>query len=234
MSNVIANADRIAYYDQLKDSSFNLRKGLTTLMGPSGSGKSTCAQLLIGALIPTRGKVTHYSDSGAEILQILPKTKESLIDKLRLESNESRNMKRQVIKYLGYVAQSPELPPDMTVKNYIYDIRTAGGNILDSSYIDWLLRRLGIENQANCYVKDQSGGQQQRTAMAFALANKPSLLIADEPNASLDIESGKEVLGLTRELANKEMSVLWITHTPEHQEYADYRLIAKDGVIYEQ
>jgi ABC-type multidrug transport system ATPase subunit len=232
MSKVIASAHEIAYYDQLKPSTFNLEKGFTTLMGPSGSGKSTCAQLLIGALIPTQGEIKHYSENGEEVLRISPESKPKFIDRFRLETTANRNIKSQVIKYFGYVAQNPELPPDMTVNNYIYDVRTSAGNSLDRVYVESLLSRLGIENQTNCYAKDQSGGQQQKTAMAFALANKPSLLIADEPNASLDIESGEEVLKLTRELANSGMSVLWITHTPEHQEYADHRLFARDGTIY--
>ena len=97
-----------------------------------------------------------------------------------------------------------------------------------------MLGELGINRNIDSIASNQSGGEKQRTAIAFALANKPDFLVADEPNASLDTESGKEVIELTRMLADQGgMSVLWITHTPDHQDYADHRLYAKDGIVNE-
>ena len=107
------------------------------------------------------------------------------------------------------------------------------GNRLDNSYITKLLDRLGILHNANKLSSEQSGGEQQRTAIAFALANKPNLLIADEPNASLDSVTSDSVLRFARSLTDQGTSILWITHTPEHQDFADHRLLAKDGEVYE-
>ncbi len=233
MSNPILSAEKIAYYDQLQESSFVLNKGFTTLMGPSGSGKSTCAQLLIGALGLSSGRIDYLSDKGTEVLSIVPETKKNLFNRFQLETAQNRRIKKHVIQYCGYVAQAPELPQDMTVKDYIFNIRTAAGNKIDVGYVDWVLDRLGIKKNINKNASSQSGGEQQRTAIAFALANKPELLIADEPNASLDSVSGKEVIEFTRSLADQGMSVLWITHTPEHVQYADHLLEAKDGIIRE-
>ncbi len=232
MTNTVLTAENISYLDQLSESSFELKKGFTTLMGPSGSGKSTCAMLLVGALKLSSGKVSYLSDTGTTSLNIYPETN-SWVKKIQLESAQNRRVKRHIIRYCGYVAQTPELPRGMTVKDYIYNVRTAAGNKLDVRYLDWLLNKLGIAKNMDKIAASQSGGEQQRTAVAFALANKPSLFIADEPNASLDTKSGKEVLELTRSLADNGMSVLWITHTPEHQDYADNKLYAENGVVYE-
>jgi len=231
MSSQILAAREISYHDQLKESSFELKPGFTTLMGPSGSGKSTCAQLLLGALGLSTGEINYFSDNNSPSLTILPEPKPGLVGRFRLESKQNRKIKKHIFEYCGYVAQKAELPDDMTVKDYIYKVRTAGGNKLDHNYVEWLLERLGIAKNTNSIAASQSGGEQQRTALAFALANKPALLIADEPNASLDSASGKEAIEFTRSLANQGMSVLWITHTPEHQDYADNRLFAKDGVV---
>jgi len=220
----------ISYYDQLRESSFELQKGFTTLMGPSGSGKSTCAQLLIGALKLSSGEVNYLSERGERVLRIVPQTNNGL-NRFRLESNQHRRIKKHIVQYCGYVAQTPELPKDMTVRDYIYNVRTAAGNRLNDSYVEWLLERLGISKNIDRVASGQSGGEQQRTAIAFALANRPLLLVADEPNASLDTASGRDVIALTRELADDGMSVLWITHTPEHQQFADNRLYAKDGIV---
>ena len=148
-----------------------------------------------------------------------------------MESDHNRQIKKHIIQYCGYVAQNPELPKDMTVGDYIYNVRTAASNKLDTDYVEWLLETLGIAKNIDSIATRQSGGEQQRTAIAFALANRPSLLIADEPNASLDTASSKEVIELTRSMANNGMSVLWITHTPAHQDYADHKLFAKDGIV---
>lgn len=230
MSTIIS-AEAISFREQLHESSFDLHSGFTTLMGPSGSGKSTCAKLLIGALKLSSGEITYLGEDEQPQLQIRPEAPKGIVGRFRLESAQNREIKKHIIEYCGYVAQSPDLPTDMTVKDYIYNVRTAAGNKLDNSYVDSLLDKLGIKQNRDSLAADQSGGEQQRTAIAFALANKPTLLVADEPNASLDIASGKEVIELTRSLADEGMSVLWITHTPEHQVYADNRLYASDGYV---
>lgn len=233
MNEKILEAQDISYYDQLRPSSFELPKGFTTLMGPSGSGKSTCAQLLIGALKLSSGEVNYYDEKGKRELTIAPEIGKGVLNRFRLESTQNRKIKGHIVQYCGYVAQTPELPKDMTVKDYIYNVRRAAGNKLDGQYVEWLLDRLGIAKNMDSIAASQSGGEQQRTAIAFALAHKPNLLVADEPNASLDTISGKEVIELTRELADGGMSVLWITHTPDHQQYADNRLYAEDGIVEE-
>jgi len=230
MSAKILEAKKISYFDQLHESSFEINNGFTTLMGPSGSGKSTCVQLLIGALKLSQGEIDYFKNN-KKTLTIKPEDNLGLIERFRLESKQNRIVKKHIISYCGYVAQTPELPKDMTVRDYIYSVRTAAGNKLDNNYIEWLLEKLGIYKNINSIAASQSGGEQQRTAIAFALANQPDLLVADEPNASLDTSSGKEVIELIRSLADDGMSVLWITHTPEHQEYSDNRLFAKDGIV---
>jgi len=233
MRQTIIKAENISYYDQLCKSSFEIKEGFTTLMGPSGSGKSTCAQLLIGALGLTSGEVKHYLRDGQEALTFKPESRTGFTNWFRLETGQNRKIKKHVMQYCGYVAQTPELPGDMTVRDYIYNVRTAAGNKLDSNYVEWIVEKLGIKHHIDTRTTDQSGGEQQRTAIAFALANNPQLLIADEPNASLDSASGKEVIELTRALADQGMSVLWITHDEKHMQYADQMLFARDCLINE-
>lgn len=230
--NSIIEAMNISYKDQLKPSSFRVKRGFTAFFGPSGSGKTTAARLLIGDLGLSTGEIRHLSPDGTTSLQINTEDR-SLINRLHLETVQGRTVKRYIARYCGYVAQTPELPPDMTVEDYIYNVRTAMGNKLDPLHITRLLERLGISKNSSKLASKQSGGEQQRTAIAFALANKPTLLVADEPNASLDSVTGSEVLELARSLADEGTSVLWITHSPEHQEYADHLLIAKDGIVKE-
>ena len=227
----ILEADRISFRDQLKPSSFEITSGFTTLMGPSGSGKTTCARLLIGAIGLSTGEIRHLNNDTAEGFTITPE-RQSLGTHFRLESNQNRSVKKYIARYCGYVAQTPELPTDMTVREYIHNVRVAMGNRLDAQYVEQLLERLGIAENVNKLASEQSGGEQQRTAIAFALANKPNLLVADEPNASLDSVTGEAVLQLARSLANQGTSILWITHTKEHQDYADNRLYANDGEVY--
>ncbi|MCL4357481.1 ATP-binding cassette domain-containing protein [Patescibacteria group bacterium] len=228
----ILEADNISYRDRLNSSSFELKPGFTTLMGPSGSGKTTCARLLIGDLCLSGGEIRYLDDDGAVKLTIKSESKK-LRHSWRLETKQNRMIKNYVARYCGYVAQTPELPADMTIMDYIYNVRTAMGNRVDNSYITKLLDRLGILHNANKLSSEQSGGEQQRTAIAFALANKPNLLIADEPNASLDSVTSDSVLRFARSLTDQGTSILWITHTPEHQDFADHRLLAKDGEVYE-
>ena len=223
-------AENISYRDRLRPSSFTLERGFTTFFGPSGSGKTTAARLLIGALGLSSGQIRHLSPAGRTLLEIKTEHR-SLKSRLRLETRQNRIVKSYIARYCGYVAQTPEPPTDMTVEDYIYNVRTAMGNKLDPLYVAQLLERLGIANKSRKIASEQSGGEQQRTAIAFALANKPTLLVADEPNASLDSATGNEVLELTRSLADEGTSVLWITHTPEHQAYADHLLTAKDGIV---
>jgi putative ABC transport system ATP-binding protein len=96
-----------------------------------------------------------------------------------------------------------------------------------------LLERVGIPEKANVLPGALSGGQRQRVAIARALANRPALLLADEPTGALDSKTGQEVLGLFQDLHRQGNAVLLVTHDPSIAALAERRVELRDGLVYQ-
>ena len=160
----------------LKDTNVEINSGeFVAIVGPSGSGISTFITIAGGLQTPTSGEVYI---NGQELTALSEKERE----KLRL--NE-----------VGFILQASNLVPFLKVNDQF--------NLFDrimkddrSDYRDELLEQLGIKELSNKYPEDLSGGEQQRVAIAKALYNDPTILLADEPTASLDTERALEVVDI--------------------------------------
>jgi ABC-type lipoprotein export system ATPase subunit len=162
------------------------------LRGESGSGKTTFLNLIAGILKPDTGRITI---AGSEMSAL----SEAGRDRLRAT-------------HIGYVFQTFNLLQGYTCLENVL-IGMAFGLGVDRGFAQSLLRRVGLMDRLNHYPRQLSTGQQQRVAVARALANRPKLVLADEPTGNLDHANGSEVLKLIRETCREnEAALLLVSH----------------------
>lgn len=183
-----------------------------SIVGTSGSGKSTLLHMLGGLDYPTQGSVVV---DGKDISGL----KEDALAIFRRRK-------------IGFVFQSYNLVPVLNVyENIVFPVQL-DGNEVDTSYVDKIIKTLGIEGKVNALPSQLSGGQQQRVAIARALAAKPAIILADEPTGNLDSRSSQDVLGLLKVTAKKfEQTIVMITHNEEIAQMADRIVRIEDGRI---
>jgi putative ABC transport system ATP-binding protein len=199
----------------LRGASLDARPGeLTALVGRSGSGKTTLLNIIGGLDRPTSGSVEI---DGTEVTS--------------LGRDELSRLRRET---LAFIFQSYALIPILTAaENVAVPMRLTG---TDPAQRDeramLLLRMVGLGEHAHQRAHELSGGQQQRVAIARALANRPRLLIADEPTGQLDSANGQQIMELMRALADTEgVAVLVATHDPAVIAISDRVLRISDGVV---
>ena len=183
------------------------------LVGPSGSGKSTIIKLITGELKPTSGTV-HVNGYSLE----------------RIRKREIPYLRRTV----GVVFQDFRLIATKTVyENLAFAMRAVGAQKKEiEERIPYILELVGMEDKANRHPNELSGGEQQRLAIARALVNNPSTIIADEPTGNLDPARALEIMVLLQEINNLGTTVLVVTHAQELVERFEKRVIAIDeGVV---
>jgi len=187
----------------------------TAMAGPSGSGKSTLLNLIGGLDRPTSGIIEV---DGREI------------DKL---SNTELSLLRR--DRLGFIFQSYNLIPVLTaLENAEYVLMLQSVPIAERrERVRQVLQEVGLEGLENRYPRQLSGGQQQRVAIARAIVSEPALVLADEPTANVDSETGKALLDLMRSL-NEEKGVTFFfsTHEEAVMKRARRLLQLRDGVIF--
>ncbi|QEZ60480.1 amino acid ABC transporter ATP-binding protein [Pseudomonas protegens] len=208
-------------YPVLHDVCFEMAKGeVVAIIGPSGSGKSTLLRCINQLEPATRGRV---SMGGVAIEAGRP-----------LPRSELLNLRRRI----GMVFQSFNLFPHLTVLRNVSlaQVRTLGRSAEEADARSLqLLDRVGLADKANAYPARCSGGQQQRIAIARALALDPELMLFDEPTSALDPELGLEVLAVMKELAREGMSMLVVTHEMHFAETVSDRVVVMaEGRIIEQ
>jgi putative ABC transport system ATP-binding protein len=199
----------------LKNVNLEINKGeFISIMGPSGSGKSTLLYLLGGLDKASKGSICV---NGVE-MQTLNDEAES-----RMRRND-----------IGFVFQAYNLIDNLTLEENIMLPALLEGKKKKEAMkkAEALMARVGILKRRNHTPKELSGGEQQRTAIARALINDPAVLFADEPIGNLDSQSGREVLGLLRDI-NKEkgITILMVTHSEESTQYGNRIIRLKDGEI---
>jgi len=201
----------------LRGVSLSIENGeFTALVGPSGSGKTTLLQL-IGCLDqPTGGQV--YVNGK---------------DVSRLNRNQRADMRRETI---GFIFQFFALIPTLSAyENVEMPLLLDGqGSSERRQRVTQLLEAVGLADRSHHRPDQLSGGEQQRVAVARALATKPSLILADEPTANLDTANGKQVMETMTRL-NQETGVTFVfaTHDPRVIQYARRVVTLRDGLVVE-
>ncbi|AGB36236.1 ABC transporter ATP-binding protein [Natronococcus occultus] len=194
--------------------SLSLGEGsFTAVMGPSGSGKSTLMNL-VGCLdTPDEGRIEVGGRSVGEL---------SDTERARLRGTE-----------IGFVFQTVNLLPRLTaVENVRLPMVFHDGTEADrDGRARALLERVGLGDRLGHEPSELSGGQRQRVALALALANEPTLVLADEPTGNLDTETEVEIMELLVDLNEAGATILLVTHERAVAEYADHVVHLLDGEI---
>ena len=183
------------------------------LVGPSGSGKSTIIKLITGEIKPTSGTV-HVNGYSLE----------------RIRKREIPYLRRTI----GVVFQDFRLIENKTVyENVAFAMRAIGAREKEiRARVPYILELVGLENKSRRHPKELSGGEQQRLAIARALVNNPSTIIADEPTGNLDPAMSLEIMCLLQEINNLGTTMLVVTHAKDLVEQFGNRVIAIDeGLI---
>jgi putative ABC transport system ATP-binding protein len=201
-------------YAALKSISLDINSGeFVAVMGPSGSGKSTLLSLIGGLSKPSRGVVSIDG-----------------IDLGGLGPNKLSDFRRE---YLGFVFQSFYLVPYLTaIENVMLPLTiqpgvngTARRTALEA------LSRVGLDAKAGRLPSQLSGGEQERVAIARAIANKPPLILADEPTGNLDTKTGDKVLDMLEGLHAEGRTIVMVTHSRENAERAERIIEIRDGEV---
>ena len=183
------------------------------LVGPSGSGKSTIIKLITGELRPTSGTV-HVNGYSLE----------------RVRKREIPYLRRTV----GVVFQDFKLISKMTVyENVAFAMRVIGAREREiRERVPYVLELVGLSGKEKRHPSELSGGEQQRLAIARALVNNPSMIIADEPTGNLDPQMSYEIMSLLEEINNLGTTMLVVTHAQNLVEQFQKRVISiNEGVI---
>ena len=202
----------------LKNANLTIYPGqFAALKGRSGSGKTTLLNVLAALDTPTSGDV-YFEDR-----------------RVRDLSERKRDALRRT--EIGLVFQSFGLVPYMSAyENVEFSLRIAGVPAsLRPKYAKQALEFVGLSGRMNHRPQELSGGEQQRTAIARAIAHKPKVLLADEPTAELDSKMGLQVIKVFRDLVEQEgISIVMTTHDPAIMEIVDIVYALEDGEIVEQ
>lgn len=196
----------------LRGVSFTVDKGeLAVVMGPSGSGKTTLLSIIGGLDRPSAGEV--YVDG-----QPIHKMTSRQLDEFR-----RRN--------IGFVFQFLNLIPKLTAYENIYIPMVARGVKDGRKRVEYIADALGIANKLDRLVEELSGGEQQRVAIAAAVAADPPIIIADEPTAELDGETIERIMDFFMELKSGGKTIIIATHDPRVSRKSDKIIVLEDGLV---
>ena len=202
--------------EALRGVNLRIREGeLVAIMGPSGCGKSTLMHVLGAMARPTSGKV--------------------MIDGENITGMTDNQLTAIRRKKIGFVFQKFNLLPTLTGRANIEVAQHIHGQAAGSDHDQHLakiLQLLMIEEKMGRKPFELSGGEQQRVAVARAIANRPAILLADEPTGSLDSKNSEIVLNMFRELNRRfKQTTILVTHNPELVAYTDRVIEMRDGVV---
>ena len=195
----------------LKGVTFTLEKGeFAFLVGPSGSGKSTIIKLLTGEVAPTDGKI--------------------IVNGYDMERIKMRKMP-YLRRTIGVIFQDFRLIEEKSIyENIAFAMRVVGASNKEiRNRVPYVLELVGLESKIKAKPPELSGGEQQRVAVARALVNDPSLIIADEPTGNLDPARSLEIILLLQKINELGTTVLVVTHEKPLVDRFSRRVIAIDG-----
>ncbi|SEK40684.1 putative ABC transport system ATP-binding protein [Ruminococcus albus] len=200
-------------FHALKDINLEIEEGeFVVILGKSGSGKSTLLNVI--------GGLDGY-DSGDVIME-----------GFNYQNADDTLMSDLRCRKIGFVFQAYNLIPVLNVyENITFPVNIGGGNV-DKKYIANVIKELGLEGKEKSFPNQLSGGQQQRVAIARALANKPKIVLADEPTGNLDTAISSDVIELlTHGVKEYGHTLVMITHDPDIAQFADRIVTIEDGKI---
>jgi len=186
------------------------------IMGPSGCGKSTLLNVMGMLDSPTSGS---YNFNGNEVAGL---------SESQLADTRKAN--------IGFIFQSFNLVDELTVRENVelallyHDIPSAERK----ARVERVLDKVGIAHRAKHRPTQLSGGQQQRVAVARALVGEPKLILADEPTGNLDTAHGEEVMRMLRQLNHEGSTIVMVTHSPAHADFASRVVNMLDGRILQE
>jgi putative ABC transport system ATP-binding protein len=201
----------------LKGVNLSIAEGdFVAVAGPSGSGKTTLLNII--------GLIDNY-DRGS-----------LAINGMEIKGQNRRELARLRREFIGFVFQSFNLLPALNVFENVelpLVISKKGGSKAERrDRVNYLLEEVGLADRGNHTPAELSGGQQQRVAIARALVTSPRIVIADEPTANLDSDTGEKVLSLMKEINKVEKTTfIFSTHDPEIWKMADHVVFLHDGSI---
>lgn len=199
----------------LKGISLDINAGdFVSIVGKSGSGKSTLLNI-IGLL--------DVDFSG-----------EYLFEEKEINRTSDLKLSKFRKQKIGFIFQNFNLIDEYTVLENIYLSSLYSDTKINTEYIQYLIKKLNLEQQVNEYACNLSGGQKQRVAIIRALANKPSLIIADEPTGSLDEKNRNLILNIFRDIHEEGMTIILVTHDPTVAQLSNKKYIMKDGLLYSE
>jgi putative ABC transport system ATP-binding protein len=201
----------------LKGLNLEIAEGdFVSVAGPSGSGKTTLMNII--------GLIDNFNRGSLTI------------NNLEIKNQNRRELARLRREFIGFVFQSFNLLPMLSVFENVelpLIISQKGGSKAERrERVNYLIEEVGLADRRNHLPSELSGGQQQRVAIARALVTKPKIVIADEPTANLDSETGEKVLALMKNI-NKEEKTTFVfsTHDPDIWQMADHVIFLQDGLI---
>ena len=205
-------------FQALKGIDLSVKQGeFMMLVGPSGSGKTTLLSILGCVLAPTSGEGWLFGEK-------LHGRRESELPDLRLS-------------YIGFIFQGNNLLPALSIEDNVafpLELRGASRKQAVTEARD-VLSAVGLGDKLSRHPNDLSGGQRQRVAVARAVAGRPPLILADEPTASLDAETGQQVTELLKKLSTERgHTVVVVTHDNRIFHFADRTVHIEDGLLLPQ
>ncbi|MEK5199039.1 ABC transporter ATP-binding protein [Staphylococcus sp. FSL H8-0121] len=188
---------------------------LIAIVGPSGSGKSTFLTMAGALQTPTSGEIWINDNN-------ISKLNQKALSRIR-------------IKEIGFILQSTNLVPFLTVKQQFQLLKKYKRDTLNKEEYQTLLEQLGLVEIENQLPSEISGGQKQRVAIAKAIFTDPSLILADEPTASLDTDNAMAVMKiLENQTKQRNKTCIIVTHDERLTQFCDKVYHMKDGVLKEQ
>ena len=208
----IYTREKSARVEALKNVSFRIAPGeFVVVRGASGSGKSTLLNILGCLDSPTQGS---YRLDGEDVA-----------------GYEDRKLSRIRNARIGFIFQSFNLLPRTTALENVEIPMVYSQGRVDRRKALAALERVGLAARANHFATELSGGEQQRVAVARALINSPSLILADEPTGNLDLNAGREVMKLLSDLRAEGRTILLVTHDDAVAAYGSREILLRDGQV---
>lgn len=200
-------------FDAVDNVSLDIKKGeFVAVIGHSGSGKTTLFNMIAGLIKPTEGTI--------------------LIDGKEFTAMKENEMAQFRNEKMGYVLQGQSLLNNFTILDNICMPAYLSANVKEfRERALQLLKEIGLEELANDYPSNLSGGEMRRVSIVRAMINEPKVLLADEPTSNLDPENAHKVMKMLRKISDAGTTVLLSTHELEYLDYVDTVIKMENGKI---